>query len=87
MKYMGNDLVGILVRIYNKCMEEGYFPPIWKTAEVVWLPKEDGTMRPICLLPILGKILDRLLTGRIAHHMEKNKKFNDFKYLQQAPGK
>ncbi|CAH2208052.1 jg10111, partial [Pararge aegeria aegeria] len=56
----------------NKCLEIGYFPKIWKIATVVVLRKpgkEDYTNPkaywPIGLLPVLGKILEKLIINRI----------------------
>lgn len=45
----------ILLDIYRECWEKGQFPKIWKNAEIRWIPKKDGTPRPISLLPTLGK--------------------------------
>lgn len=56
--------------ILNRCMEEGVFPEVWKVAEVVWIPKPGGKVRPICLLPVLGKTLDKLCARQLMDHLE-----------------
>ncbi|GBP00859.1 Putative 115 kDa protein in type-1 retrotransposable element R1DM [Eumeta japonica] len=66
----------VFLAIANKCLELAYFPTHWKTAHVVIIPKpgkEDYTLpksyRPIGLLPIPGKIVEKLMIGRIQWHM------------------
>lgn len=52
----------------NSCLQSGIFPDIWKMAIVVPIPKgpnrdptECNSYRPISLLPVLGKIVERLI--------------------------
>lgn len=70
-----ND-VEMQVVILNKCWRLSYFPTEWKIATVVMLRKpgkEDYThpksYRPIGLLPIMGKILEKILVKRLAWHL------------------
>lgn len=63
----------VLLAIYNKCLKLSYFPRIWKKAWIKVIPKpgkEDYTApkayRPIGLLPILGKILEKLIFNRLS---------------------
>lgn len=60
----------------NKCLELNHFPVIWKEATVVALRKpgkelytEPKSYRPIGLLPVMGKILEKMLIGRIKWHI------------------
>ena len=53
-------------------MRLNYFPVHWKKADVIILPKpgkndytDPSAYRPICLLPILGKMLERIILNRI----------------------
>lgn len=60
-----------VVDVFNRCLEEGVFPRVWKVAGIAWIPKPSGDgLRPICLLPTIGKLLDRVLASRLAHHLE-----------------
>lgn len=66
-----------LTKMLNKCLSIGYFPEKWKIAVVKILPKpgrkdrEDvSAYRPIGLLPIFGKLLEKLMIKRI-HHSTK----------------
>ncbi|GBP58884.1 Putative 115 kDa protein in type-1 retrotransposable element R1DM [Eumeta japonica] len=60
----------------NKCLELGYFPRAWKVAAIKVIPKpgkEDyarpKSYRPIGLLPVLGKTVERMLVGRLQWHL------------------
>ena len=66
----GEELLGALVRLYNMCLDEGCFPSMWKIASIVPIPKtarpsSPSQLRPISLLPILGKVLEHLIKGRL----------------------
>lgn len=60
----------------NRCLALSHFPIIWKEATVVVLRKpgkEDYTnpksYRPIGLLPVLGKVLEKMVIGRMKWHL------------------
>lgn len=62
--------------IANKCLSLAHFPTQWKTAHVVIIRKpgkDDYThpksYRPIGLLPVLGKIIEKLMVGRLQWHI------------------
>ncbi|KAL0811622.1 hypothetical protein ABMA28_009992 [Loxostege sticticalis] len=62
--------------LLNKCLTIGHFPNIWKQATVVVLRKpgkDDYTnpkaYRPIGLLPVLGKVLEKILVARMKWHL------------------
>ncbi|GIX76034.1 RNA-directed DNA polymerase from mobile element jockey [Caerostris darwini] len=63
-------------QLLNSLLSKGTFPAIWKSARVVLIEKEGKTLdhpshfRPICILPCWGKILDKILTERLAYHLE-----------------
>lgn len=51
-------------KILNECVMKGVFPKVWKRANVIWVPKAGGEgVRSISLLPVLGKVLDKLIAG------------------------
>ncbi|GBM29735.1 hypothetical protein AVEN_156916-1 [Araneus ventricosus] len=72
----------ILHYTYNKCLELGIFPETWKKRKLIIFnkPGKDPSLpnayRPICLLSVLGKILDKLLVFRITHLLHKNNKLH-----------
>ena len=52
--------------VFSSCMESGIFPAEWKMANVVPVYKKDDKQnvknyRPVSLLPIFGKIFERLI--------------------------
>ncbi|GBN73718.1 Retrovirus-related Pol polyprotein from type-1 retrotransposable element R1 [Araneus ventricosus] len=68
--------------LYNKCLRMGHFPRRWKSAQVVLFNKQNKTdddpsaYRPICLLDALGKVLDKLVTQWLFHHLLSNNLLN-----------
>lgn len=67
--------VGIvyLTQLFNAILKLKYFPPQWKVALVKMIlkpdkPPEDAkSYRPISLLPIPSKLLERIMLSRIMH--------------------
>ena len=77
-------LTGIL---YNECVKKGYFPKQWKHSIIIPLikPGKDGSTevtkyRPISLLNVGGKVLEKLLIDRINHHVFSNRLLNGNQY-------
>lgn len=60
-----------LTQIYNAILRTQYFPLCWKTAEIILIHKpgkpenEAASYRPISLLPILSKILEKLILKQL----------------------
>jgi len=57
--------------MYNKCLREGRFPTKWKIANVKIIPKNFDvdpelitSYRPIALLPVFSKVLERIIVDR-----------------------
>ncbi|GIY42374.1 RNA-directed DNA polymerase from mobile element jockey [Caerostris darwini] len=70
----------ILLSIFNKCLELGHFPSCWKSAKLKLINFRDlsdpKAYRPICLLPTMCKVLDKLLTLRIFFHLKSGNFLN-----------
>ncbi|KAL0858961.1 hypothetical protein ABMA27_010821 [Loxostege sticticalis] len=71
-----NQDLDAFLALFNKCLSIGYFPNIWKEATVVVLRKpgkDDYTnpkaYRPIGLLPVLGKVLEKMTVARMKWHL------------------
>ena len=65
-----------LVYMYNKSFENGIFPDSWKVANVIPLkkggdPTDVSNLRPISLLPLPGKIAERLMHTHISNYVEQ----------------
>lgn len=70
--------------LLNLCLRFGVFPSCWKKAQVVLLPKTDSKYRPICLLSVVGKILDRLCADRLTFHLEHQSLFSPLQFGYRA---
>ena len=57
----------MFLHIYNRCLQEGYFPAKWKMQRLVLLLKgnkpsdEPSAYRPLCMLDLAGKVLERIM--------------------------
>ena len=64
-----------LSALYTACFRGATFPTPWKEANLVLLnkPSRDSTTprayRPICLLDVEGKLLERVIASRIDEHL------------------
>ena len=59
-----------ILNIFNRSLESSIFPDTWKHSIITPLPKVGRPKklkdyRPISLLPILSKVLERLVNGQI----------------------
>ena len=76
-----SESVTILLKIiFQESLKKGIFPEIWKKVNVVPIhKKEDKTLiknyRPISLLPIFGKILERVIYNSLFNYFLSNKLF------------
>jgi hypothetical protein len=65
-----------ITAMYNGCLEQGVFPTRWKRAKIIPISKpgkeknlEVSKYRPISLINIGGKVLEKALINRINHHV------------------
>ena len=74
-------LIDQLLYIMNQSILSSTFPDAWKLATVIPLPKVNNPSgvsdyRPISLLPLPGKLLEKLLHGQLIKYLEDNKLLN-----------
>ena len=67
----------IVVKIFNTSLRTGLVPESWKSATVIPLKKEGNSpdvnnLRPISLLPIQWKLLDKIVHTRLMSHFDDN---------------
>lgn len=75
-------LAGQLTYLFNKSLEASKFPSKWKIANVVLIHKggdscEANNYRPISLLPVPGKMLEKIVHDRLYEHLEQNDTLTD----------
>ena len=80
------ELSYILAELFNKCLKESCFPDCWKVSSVVPVFKNVGerstakNYRPVSLLSVVSKVLEKLVNNRIVDHLEKCGLFSDSQY-------
>ena len=80
-----DELIPHLTILFNKSFEEGTFPTVLKYAKVVPIHKGDSKFimsnyRPIALLPILGKCLEKLMHTRLYKFFCQHKILSPMQY-------
>ncbi|KAJ2952397.1 hypothetical protein O0L34_g4684 [Tuta absoluta] len=77
----------VFIAICNKCFGVGYFPGIWKRAVIKVIPKpgkddyaKPKSYRPIGLLPVMGKVLEKLFVNRLQWQLGRENKLNGLQY-------
>ena len=81
IKMSDEALVVPLRLIFENCKNKGIFPQIWKQANVVPVHKKNSKQlkqnyRPISLLPIFGKFLEKLMFDSLCEHLDVNNLLN-----------
>lgn len=74
-------IVFYLTTLINTSIVTGIFPASWKHAVVTPLfkngnPDEIGNYRPVSLLPIFSKILEKVVANQLTSFLERNKLFS-----------
>ena len=77
LKTCGKSILKPLELIFKSCIESGKFPIEWKKANVIPVHKKNDKQlkenyRPILLLPIGGKILERLICNKMFEFFTDN---------------
>ena len=83
IKICGQSLILPLKIIFKHSLKKGKFPKIWKKANVVPVHKKEDKMlvknyRPISLLPIFGKMFERVIYNSLFNYFQSNILFTPF---------
>ena len=67
----------IIIKLFNKCVQQETFPDIFKIACVIPIPtvsspKSLDHLRPISLLPVFAKIFEKILDSKMTKFLNKN---------------
>jgi hypothetical protein len=71
LKFFPKKSIMLLTYLYNSMLRLSYFPLVWKFSRIILLHKpnkpknEVSSYRPISLLPVLGKLFEKILHQRI----------------------
>ena len=81
LKLCDASIVTPLLTIFNNSINDGVFPFPWKKANVVPIHKKGaknvvGNYRPISLLPICGKIFEKVIYNNLYKYFDDLKIIN-----------
>ena len=79
LKTCSPELVPILIRVFQLSYDTGIFPDNWKIARVQPVPKKSSksqptNYRPISLLPILRKVMEKYINQEVLKFLELHKR-------------
>ena len=76
LRRLGANAIQALTHLFNGCFETGSW--VWRAAKIIFLRKEGktsyasaGAYRPISITPFIGKVLEKILTERLAKHLNR----------------
>ncbi|KAL4143116.1 hypothetical protein QTP88_005482 [Uroleucon formosanum] len=71
LQHLPKKSIVLLTHIFNSMLRMSYFPSIWKLSVIILIHKpnkpknEPSSYRPISLLPVLGKLFEKVMLKRI----------------------
>jgi len=79
LQHVPKKSIILLTYIYNFVLRMSYFPLIWKLSVIILIHKpnkpknEPSSYRPISILPILGKLFEKVMFKRIRPILKSHK--------------
>ena len=78
LKLCPKEIAVPLSLIFQRCMNDGKFPDSWKLANVQPIHKKNNRQiksnyRPISLLPICGKILEKIIFDQVYSYLDQHR--------------
>ena len=85
IKYVKKEIINGLLNIINKLIEKDVVPDLLKIAQVIPIHKKDdaslpGNYRPILLLSVFDKILEKVICTRLRKFMRKHNILYKYQY-------
>ena len=82
LKELSEEIAPFLCTIYQKCLETGSIPDVWKTANVSAIFKKGekfkaSNYRPVSLTCISCKMFEHIILSNIMRHLDKHKLLTD----------
>lgn len=90
LKVVSNIISLPICHIFNLSLKEGLFPQVWKSAKVVPLPKNKrdsfsaGNSRPISILPVLSKLMEKVVLEQVLYYFSCNQLNSDFQHAYKS---
>ena len=84
LKRLPDECLKVLLNLINEYWETDTFPPSWRLALVLPVPKPDKdrflptSYRPIALTSCICKTMERMVNERLIHYLEKKKILTKF---------
>lgn len=75
LRQLTEDTHKEILKMYNFCLQNSYFPKSWKQGIAVTIPKpghdhsSPQNYRPIVLLPTIGKNFEKIIKNRLQHNI------------------
>ena len=83
LTHLPDQALEVLLSVFNYVWVTGAFPPSWREAEIVPIPKpgrdlsNPGNYRPIALTSCVCKTMERLVNSRLVWYLETNSLISD----------
>ena len=78
LKHLPESGLKVLLKVFNQVWESGVFPPSWREALIIPIPKpgkdskNPNNYRPIALTSCLCKTMERMVNARLTYCLETN---------------
>ena len=81
IKICDKSLIKPLMLIFKKSIRSSYYPDIWKKSNIIPVHKKNdkrlvNNYRPISLLPVFGKIFEKIIFNKIYNYLSKENLLN-----------
>ena len=81
IKICDKSLIKPLMLVFKKSIRSSYYPDIWKKSNVIPVHKKNdkrlvNNYRPISLLPVFGKIFEKIIFNKIYNYLSKENLLN-----------
>jgi hypothetical protein len=85
IKTIKNVIISPLTKLVNLCIRENTFPECLKRAKVIPIYKKGdknnpSNFRPIALLPIFSKLLEKVLSMQLSEYLESNNLISKYQF-------
>ena len=83
LKEVANEIVDPLTVLYNKSIQSGVVPLNWKKSHLTPVHKggdasHPGNFHPISVVPVVAKILEKLIANQLCRYMKSHKLFHGY---------